>query len=351
MSFKASTQKRKQIWVFALGFLVALFSFSLWWAVGTELPKESELIVHHHADFTHASPKKQIRIATYNIAFGQGVKREPTEWRDEPYTRKKLSEVAQTIKRMDAEIILLQEVDLQSNRSHHIDQAKLIVHESQYPYSACAVVWDKNYVPFPFWPPEFHIGEVKTANCVLSKYPMKEHKRIIFDKPESNPFWYNWGYLDRGAQRLEVIIGDKILNIANMHLEAFEQEAREKQAHLLIQWLSDIKGPLVLGGDFNAIPRHASKKHGFVDEPDVSFATDRTLQNIEEGLGHYQEAIAHSVCSANESACMTYPANAATRRLDYMFATRGARFVEGRVVHEAGEASDHLPVMGIVEFD
>jgi endonuclease/exonuclease/phosphatase family metal-dependent hydrolase len=273
------------------------------------------------------------------------------DWRDETYTRQKLSELANVIQRLDADILLLQEVDINSKRSHHINEAELLVKAGEYPYSACAIVWNKNYVPFPFWPPKFHIGDIKTANCILSKYPMFKHQRIIFDKPDSNPFWYNWGYLDRGAQKLEVQIGSKSLFVVNMHLEAYEEEARENQARLIPTWIQDIKGPLVIGGDFNAIPSDASKRNNFADEPATFYLDDHTIDYLKEGLKDSTEALPTSLCAVKEHLCLTFPANEPTRRLDYLFATRGAKFVDGRTVTEAREASDHLPVLGLVEFD
>lgn len=336
--------------VFIVGLLVSLISFFLWWAVGTTLPRESELDVKHYSEYPEAASKEQIKIATYNIAHGQGVKIRPTDWRDEPYTRNKLAEIATVIQRMDADLLFLQEVDLDSNRSHHIDEADYLAREGRYPYSACAIVWDKNYLPFPFWPVKYQLGKTKTANCIFSRYPMHNHRRIVFDKPVSNPFWYNWGYIDRGAQKCEITIGAKSLYVVNLHLEAFDREAREKQAQHLVKWISDIKEPLVLGGDFNAIPSEASKRDHFLDEPALSFFKDRTIDSLKEGLRDFTEALPASLCQMKEHLCLTFPANEATRRLDFLFASRGARFIDGRVVNEARDASDHFPVVGIVEF-
>lgn len=345
----AINYKSKKTWLLAAVSVLALLGLFLWWAIGTALPRESELAVSRHPEFQEAAPKTRISVASYNIAYGQGVKEIPTDWRDEAYTRKKLAEVGNVVKRLNADVLLLQEVDINSNRSHHINQAEYLVVQGKYPYSACAVVWEKNYVPFPFWPIEHHLGEVKTANCVLSKYPLSWHKRIIFDKPASNPFWYNWGYLDRGAHRLDLKIGDQTLTVVNLHLEAFEQEAREKQARFLGKWIKDIKGPIVVGGDFNSIPREASKKAGFIDEPQTSFATDQTIEHVKKGLKEFNEALQASPCQTNEAQCHTFPADAPTRRLDYIFTSHGAQINGGRVFQEAGDASDHLPV--VVELD
>ena len=334
----------------ALGLLFFSITLSLflWWAVGKSLPKHSNLPVSHYPEFAIASEKGEIKIATYNIAYGQGIKLGHTDWRDKAYTEKKLEELSRVVQDLDADVLFLQEVDLDSNRSHFINEAEVLVRAGKFPYSACAIVWDETYVPFPFWPPEFHLGQVVTANCILSKYPMKNHERIIFDKPKSNPFWYNWGYLDRGAQKIEIQVGSITLTAVNLHLEAFEEEAREKQARIVGNWVKDIKKSLVVGGDFNAVPSNASKKNGFVDETNISYDDDHTIDYLMESIPNLAEAISPSLCDTSEHLCFTFPANDATRRLDYLFATNGVKFIDGRVVAEAGGASDHLPVLSTV---
>lgn len=341
---------RAKMWIFSASLVVASLVVFLWWAVGTELPKVSSLAISRHNEFSQGAPKDRLKIATYNIGFGQGIKDSPLDFRDEAYTRKTLARVGAVVQKMDADILLLQEVDLASDRSHQIDQADILITHGGFAYSACAVVWDKNYVPFPFWPPQFHIGEIKTANCVLSKYPIRSHQRIIFEKPESNPFWYNWGYLDRGAHKVEIQIGNRTLYVINLHLEAYEQAAREKQAGILIDWVKDIKGPLVIGGDFNAVPRNATRLDNFPDEPEITYVTDTTLETIKSGLIQFSEAVPSEYCANHEVSCLTFRSDLPLRQLDHLFATRGARFVSGETFLEAKEASDHLPVVGFLEF-
>lgn len=340
----------KKIFVFVASFFIALTVVFLWWAVGTELPREAELAVGHHAQYEPAMPKAQLKVVTYNIGFGQGIKSSPMDWRDEDLTRRKLGEIAGVIARLDPDVLFLQEVDLESNRSHYINEADFLIEKGRFPYSACGVVWDKNYVPFPFWPPALHIGSIKTANCVLSKYPMVSHQRIIFDKPKSNPFWYNWGYLDRGAQKIEIRVGDRSLTVVNLHLEAYEEEAREVQAQVLLDWIKDVQGPLVIGGDFNAIPSGAPQVDNFADEPGISYATDTTLEIIKNGLKSYSQAIPDSTCRLYEALCLTFRADTPSRQLDHLFASGGARFLSGNTDFEARDASDHLPIVGILEL-
>lgn len=342
--------KRKSMRLITLLFSLTatILVLFLWWAVGKSLPKEAKLTVHSKADPTEFPSKSTLTFATYNVGHGQGVKAHATDWVDEDVTRLKLDELTKVLRTMDADLVLLQEVDLDSNRSHRINQAQTLLEKTDYPYWACAILWDENYLPFPLWPVGHQLGEIKSANCILSRYPLGEHRRLVFDKPESNPFWYNWGYLDRGIQFVDVTVGKKRIFVANLHLEAYDPDTRQKQAREMIRWLSQVEDPLVIGGDFNSLPPEATEKNGFVDQPEADFTSDNTIQIVRQGLTPLTEAISSGQYLNKEQSTFTFPANAPTRRLDYLFAFRGAKVLSGRVFHEAADASDHLPVIATI---
>ncbi|MDA0713603.1 MAG: endonuclease/exonuclease/phosphatase family protein [bacterium] len=329
---------------------ISIIAVLIWWAVGTSLPKHSHLQTNKVKNIKLAPINKTLTVATYNIAHGQGFKNHATDWRDEAYTRVKMQELTNAIKFMNADVIMLQEVDLNSNRTHRIDQIKWLVESLSYSFWACAPIWEKNYVPFPFWPLNHHIGEVKTANCILSKYPLSGHERVIFDKPASNPFWYNWGYIDRGAQKVNITIGSKQLTLVNVHLEDQDMNARVLQTVALTNWLKKSPGPMILGGDFNSIPRYASQKNNFADDPKSSFDKDTTINTILDSFNDETLAISREQYLKNEKITLTFPAQLPTRKLDHIFALKGAKVIRGHVVQEAKNASDHLPVYAEISF-
>ncbi len=349
MIISRKVRKPFRVLLFFIATFFLLMSAGIWWAVGSFFPRYSRLKLEHVANAVPKTAGPTLRLVTYNIAHGQGFKNNASDWRDEALTRQKMSEVAATLKKIDADIVLLQEVDLNSNRTHRINEAEWLVNAIGYPYWACAPIWEKNYVPFPYWPLEHHIGEVKTANCILSKYVLSDHQRLIFDKPDSNPFWYNWGYIDRGAQHIVAHIDNKQITIINVHFEDQDESAREKQARDLLQWISSMKGPLIIAGDFNALPQNAAQKNGF-EESRLSYFTDDTIDIIRSGLIDETEAIQEKQHLTDEKSTLTFPSHAPSRRLDYIFALKGAQVIQGRVVKEAGNASDHLPVWAEINY-
>lgn len=324
----------------------------VWWALGEKLPKFNKLEVIAEKDTLPAAPKEIIKIASYNIGHGQGVKKNSWDYRDKKATIGQLETVAAAINKMDADAIMLQEVDLKSNRTHGIDQLKFIKQRTAYGYQACALVWKKNHVPFPFFPLKHQIGMVRTANCILSKYPLSNHESLIFDKPASHPWWLNIGYIDRGLQRVNMKIGEKKIALLNVHLEAWDIAAREKQILEVASYMAILDMPLILGGDFNTLMPDTKKLSGFPDEPEADFTKDRTLSILIKKEPQLIIPTISATSNENPYEHFTFPANAPDRRLDYIFIKeKDIAFKNFRVVSEAGVASDHLPVMAQIKIN
>jgi endonuclease/exonuclease/phosphatase family metal-dependent hydrolase len=338
-------RKKRILWVAAMVDvpLIALAIF-VFWAKGPALPATSTLDVHADPDARPAEAPAILKVVTYNVGHGQGIKEDPKDYRDKATTLRHLDDLADALKRIDAHIALLQEVDTNADRTHHLDQAKILAEKAGYPYRACATIWDKKYIPFP---PAKFIGQVESAICVLSRFPLREHRRRIFDKPSENAFWYNWFYIDRGAQAVVAEVGDVRVTLVNLHLEAWGKDTRQGQANDLRDWIADMPGPMVVAGDFNALPPEATRKNELDDDSKHDYDDDGTVDTIRK-LEGFTESIPAEVYSANERDALTYPANAPDRRLDYVFGGKGAMVLRGRVAKEAAEASDHLPIVAEV---
>lgn len=322
------------------GFFFLSLGLFLFWAVGKNLPKEASLDIETHHP-SHLAPKDHLTLLTYNIGHGQGIKKQPTDWRDEVYTRQKLTELTKAIQNINPDLITMQEVDIDSNRTHHINEATWLAIKANYPYQACALVWDENYVPYPYWPINHQLGQTKSANCILSRYPLSNHRRFLFEKPKNNPFWYNWAYLERGAEIVDVDLGEKKFSLVNVHLEAFDVSSRQEQAHELVNLLKTLQGPVLVAGDFNSIPPEAVQKTNFIGDPESDYRQDHTIQIIRSGIPEFTEAPASG---------FSFPADTPNQRLDAIFAFQGAKILNGHIVNEAQLASDHLPVLALITF-
>jgi endonuclease/exonuclease/phosphatase family metal-dependent hydrolase len=338
-------------YVFSL-FLVVILGIGIfvWWAVGGSLPTRSDLPIESAKDAFVPPAPEHLVVASYNIGHGQGVKEQAWDYRDKATTEKQLDLVASAMIKLNADIYLLQEVDINSHRTFRINQIEFLKERTKYPYHACAIVWEKNYLPFPYWPPAHHLGYVRAANCVLSRFPLSNHHRVIFDKPQSNPFWYNLGYIDRGIERVDVALGEHKLALLNVHLEAWELAAREQQIQKTLEYIQEIHLPIILGGDFNTVMPGAPKTSGFADDKDANFTNEKTLSWFIEHAENLSVPQVHAE-GDNPFQRYTFPSNSPDRRLDHIFLLgKSLSFISFRVGYEAGIASDHLPVIATIQY-
>lgn len=199
------------------------------------------------------SHKNTLTVVTYNIGYASGEKNNQPQKLTKQEVLHNLNTMVALLKDVDADIIALQEVDFSASRTHGIAQWHYLAEKLGMPYAATVVTWNKKYVPWPYWPPQAHFGRILSGQAVLSRYPILKQQHLVFDKPPDNPFWYNWFYLDRIAQKLTLQIGEKNITVWNIHLEAFSEKTRVQQMKLLADRISAEKDVAhIVLGDFNA---------------------------------------------------------------------------------------------------
>lgn len=171
---------------------------------------------------------------------------------------KNLEGIADTLVGQEADIYLLQEVDISSKRSFNVNEVEY------YCISAQAVALPKCnmfaynfksvYVPIPV--PIFNdIGKVQSGLATFTDYNVGSAERIQLPVPFSWPVrCFN---LKRCllVSRMPVEGTDKELVVVNLHLEAYDDgEGKIEQTKMLYEFLAAeyAKGNYVIaGGDFN----------------------------------------------------------------------------------------------------
>lgn len=286
----------------------------------------------------------EFTVMSFNIGYGRG----PLGDLVGPWTREQITTnldgIASQIESSGASIAALQEVDLAAERTHDINEADYLLDKLGWRYGSCVVTWEKNYVPYPYWPPSRHYGRMKTGSCLLSRYPVTATTRIPLPQPDQ-PFWRNRLYFQRAIDRSELLIQGQVWVIFNVHLEAFDQENRHAQAEILQAAIQKVGHPRVLViGDFNAIEETAVARTAYADEPEMDFTGDLTLRKAFRDLAFF-EAL------AGRRDVFTFPAVAPTRRLDYIFYTGALERLDATVFTPSPAPwSDHLPIVARFRF-
>ncbi len=134
-----------------LGMVVGGLVFGLLWASGGryEGPAMEAVPVLQWGAHPVAAPKDELGVLSWNIAYGRG----PAGDEAGPWTRAHivdhLDRIADEIAALDPDIVALQEVDFDSERSHRFDQAAYIANRLGWGHGACVVTWQHNHVPWP----------------------------------------------------------------------------------------------------------------------------------------------------------------------------------------------------------
>ena len=158
----------------------------------------------------------------------------------------------QELEELDADFMLLQEVDVDSNRSYHIDQTE----ELEDAFADYGNVFANNfhsaYLFYPFSDPH---GAVQAGLLNFSRYEISDAERRSY--PVDNSFITKFTDLDRcfAVMRLPIENGRELVLI-NSHMSAYDAggKIREKQLELLNSVMEEeyqAGNYVIVGGDFN----------------------------------------------------------------------------------------------------
>jgi endonuclease/exonuclease/phosphatase family metal-dependent hydrolase len=262
------------------------------------------------------SDKKIIKIASYNIKFATSLDWKIKQCLKKETFIKQLNMIAHILKKIDADIVLLQEIDFSSERSHYIDQARFLAKKANYSFIAKAPLLKTRFYP------TFNgkLGKLDYGLCVLSKLPLENQTMHIFDYPQEIPFYLRWLYPLHGLQKIQVLINNQKINVINAHFDPFSSKTQQKEITILKKWIKKITFPLILCGDFNAP------------------AADLNFDDLTEVVTQYIES-------------PTYPSDKPKEQIDHIFINKTSQMSYGYVEYDAKKISDHLPIVGYLKIE
>lgn len=335
-------------------FMALLGAFLFIWGPGP-LPKPGryEHPIHVYGNPAPTTSADRIRVMTYNLGYGYGLGSDGLDYHPKTHEEigKAIREMGEVIRTDNIDIVLIQEIDFQSKKSGDLNQLKLLAELTGLSYSAEAVVWNANYVPFPYWPPSYHFGRVLSGGAVLSRFPIVDNQVTLLKKPDENPGYYNRFYLYRFHQVVGIAVNGETLYVVNNHLEAYRTANRMEHAHSLVNIVNELgksKNVVLVGGDMNALPCNAAQVSDFIDNSGDDYSGDLTMEIIGMMKG-FRELASHEEYANNRKIWHTFPADAPNRRLDYIFVNTRYTITNGHVPRKYGSLSDHLPV--VVDID
>ena len=171
----------------------------------TTFPDSSDAVMYEATDKTYlAYSGENIKVITWNIRFGVG--RFPffgdscgdSVILDDGSIEKIMSNIADSINAMNADIVLLQEVDVSSKRTGYIDQVQYLLDNTHMNYGCYASMWKADYIP------SGGIGRVDAGNAILSKYKLTDAERIQLRLRTDQDELIQYFYLRRNILKAKV---------------------------------------------------------------------------------------------------------------------------------------------------
>ncbi len=234
--------------------IYACYAFGSFRRIGDQdIAKES---AGNFPKIPHNAP---IRIATWNTGYGAysadytffmdgGRESRARSARD---VQQHIAGIAQLLADENVDIALLQEIDTDADRSHHVDEWDYYKKR----FAGFDSIFAANYdSPYLFWPPTDPIGKSKSGIGVLSRFEIGASKRVSLPISQGLKKAVD---LDRcyTVSETETESGKK-LYIYNVHLTAYggNDDIAKAQISLLAQDIGARLaqgGEVLCGGDFN----------------------------------------------------------------------------------------------------
>lgn len=235
---------------------------------------------------------RTLRVMTYNIHVGVGMDK-----------KLDLSRIAGVINAQHPDLVGLQEVDRGVTRTQGIDEIAELAKLTRMDYA------------FAF---NLHYQGGQYGVAILSRFPILATEHHLYQNTREAE--------RRGVIRAEVSVDGRRLNFVTTHLDYQYDAGRLFEAQQLLNLLKDVKGPLIVVGDFNDIPvgrAYQLMRYQFGD----AWIEDR---GTDEGL--------------------SYPADKPAKRIDYIFIRSADRVRTKRAWIVNTQASDHVPVVADLEL-
>jgi endonuclease/exonuclease/phosphatase family metal-dependent hydrolase len=267
-------------------------------------------------------PDGTIRVACYNIAHGRGLATSNWDGGTIEDREARLQQIAELLKDLDADVVVLNEVDFDSSWSSSVNQAQSLANLSGYPYWA-----EQRNLDFRILAWTWRFG-----NAVLSKYPITHASELEI------PGYSTAETCLAGKKRALncTIATDRgELRIIGVHLCHRSEEIRVQSAQVIADIASSEGIPTIVAGDFNSTPT------GFPNSQ-----TDPAGNNAMDVLDAsrlFQRLPEQSPESPTE---LTYHSAQPEKTIDWILIPKDFRFIEYHV--EDSPLSDHRPV--VAEF-
>ncbi len=259
--------------------------------------------------------QRQLSIASYNIAHGRGLAESNLSGGAKAERMDRLDKIAELLRQVDADIVVLNEVDFDSSWSYSINQAEYLAKKAGYP------VWvEQRNMDFriAFWNWAF-------GNAVLSKYPIQDAQLVQLP---GHSIFETIVLGQKQAVACEIAYPHGSYQVIGAHLSQRSEEVRVASTKLILQRAQNSQIPTIFAGDLNSSPT------GFNES-----LQDSAGQNAIDLLDQSSQFYRWNQINSNNKTHRTFAANDPNVVIDWIFIPRTWQFELFQVNDQ--QLSDH----------
>ncbi len=372
--------------------LLPLLASCEWVADPMKFTRED--VPRYKANAQHPAPQEnptRLKVMAWNVKYGacrvdfwfdfwgDRVQLAQTEVTD------CLTKIAALVKEYDPDILMTEEIEVDSKRSAYVDMVRFFLENTNLQYATFDETWNARYVPSE------GVGRITLGNAIFSRYPITKAERIRqVDRTDQDPLTATF-YIKRAIGRAEIDLGDRKVAAYVVHTEAYDFDGtKQKQIQQIYEVLKAETMPWVIGGDFNELPPVCDERaapgsaescegklrlSGFIDERASSKSTEyeqppytpSVMKQFYDDFEPYIPLARYGVGEANQQPYFTHTVLGPdgvnddgvpgrwNRTLDYFFIRKGETWTSTDVLQEPGRLgitgdpsrlSDHAPIVG-----
>lgn len=297
---------------------------------------------------------EEYKILTYNIGFGaytpdfsffmDGGKSSWAKSRESVIET--VQGAAELVDGIDPDFIMMQEIDVNSTRSYHVDQYEQLNETFDDYYSSFAVNYDSAFLAYPLTQPH---GKCYAGIALYAKYPIMGSLRRSLPISASLSKFLD---LDRcySISRIPTENGKELVLI-NIHMSAYGNDAsvRERQIAMLcadLQKEYENGNYVICGGDFN----HNLKAHNYEVLPVASWAYPFPRKELPEhfrfALDSFAQRDLDALWDSSRNADMEWVSGETfTVTLDGFIISDNVQCIDYKHIKTGYSYSDHEPVV------
>ncbi len=252
-----------------------------------------------------------------------------------------VNNIANFIEAQKADLLLLQEVDVNATRTYHVNQKQIYEDKFADMDSSFAENWDS---PFLFYPVTQPHGKTLAGIITFSRFDISSSVRRSVPVEDTVMKIVD---LDRCYSKSYISTEDgRTLVVYNLHLSAYTSDGTiaDQQVDMLLDDMNEEydKGSYVIaGGDFNKDLLGDSSKYFGVSGEDYSWAKPIKTESFE---GRPFELVAASNVPSNRNADAPYNPQQFVNTLDGFIVSDNVEIVSNTTVDTQFAYSDHNPV-------